>query len=883
MKTNENSKKFVSKIVIVLLAIITLNYTNVFATNELELGEKSAEYKKWENLSEEERKNSIEPAYYEIDLKKSIKRSNYKAMLASRENILGDSYDLRESSKNLNGIKIINKNQYTTGACWAFSSTSVLETSLAKQKSESIEYSPIHMEYISAKMFNREFGNGGNGYLATAYCTSGKGPVLEESMKFEDYYNTEEYKLTPIDDITDPKAEIKAKINDVTFFPSISKRYENGSIKYYKGDGKTEYTAEEVKAIRNLIKQHIKEDGAISAVMYSDIKIDQNGTYNTSYYNQENSAYFCNNAEKINHAITIVGWDDTYKTTNFKEGCQPSSPGAYIILNSYGTDFGENGYMYVSYEDIFIESSLYGIDNLESIIDYDKIYQYDELGANLPLSSGGEAIYGGVKFTRDNKNGKIEYLNEIGIYLLDAEGIEIYLNGADDELNNSELVYSSENALEAGYHCIKLPNPKKLTGEKFAIKVKYTNAKGASLPTECNLKDTGITFISNFYNNAKSGKLRSFYSNDGINWNDINGTKVGLTGTLENTDVTGTLENTDVCIKAFTSFVDASAEIPVTGIELNNSTVSVEEGSTVTLLETVKPSTATNKNVTWSSANEDVATVNGGVVTAKKKGTTTITVTTEDGGKTASCEVTVNEKKQEIIAVQSISLDKQEISLGVGKTGRLVEKIIPSTATNKNVTWSSANEDVATVNGGVVTAKKKGTTTITVTTEDGGKIASCKINVTKEETIVHVEKIELNKTQKTVQVGDTTNLIVSFTPSNASNKNIKWESSDTSVATITEAGVITAVKEGKTIIKAISEDGDKQATCELTVTKKTNTDDDIYKGDKTVKPDSSADGTVANKKFPNAGIKITFVIILIGTMSIVILKFIKYRTLKDIK
>ena len=874
MKINGNSKNFVSKIVIVLLTIITLNYTNVFATNELKPGEKSAEYKKWENLSEEERKNSIEPAYYEIDLKKSIKRSNYNAMLASNENMLGDSYDLRESSKNLNGIKIINKNQYTTGACWAFSFTSVLETSFAKQESKSIEYSPIHMEYTSAKMFNREFGNGGNGYLATAYCTSGKGPVLEESMPFENYYNTENYYLTPIDEITDPSAEIKAKINDVTFFPSINKGYENGSIKYYKDDGKTEYTAEEVKAIRNIIKQHIKEDGAISAVIYSDIKIDQNGTYHTSYYNQENSAYFCNNAETINHAITIVGWDDTYKTTNFKENCRPSSPGAYIILNSYGTDFGENGYMYVSYEDIFIESSLFGIDNLESSIDYDKIYQYDELGANLPLDFGKDVVYGGVKFIRDNKNEKIEYLNEIGIYLLDAEGIEIYLNGADDDFNNSELVYSSENALEAGYHCIKLPNPKKLTGEKFAIKVKYINAEGASLPTECNLKDTGLTIKSNYFDKAKSSQLRSFYSNDGVNWNDINGTKLELIYTLT---------NTDVCIKAFTSFVDASAEIPVTGIELNNSTVSVEEGSTVTLLETVKPSTATNKNVIWSSANKDVATVNGGVVTAKKKGTTTITVTTEDGGKTASCEVTVNEKKQEIIDVQSISLDKQEISLGVGKTGRLVEKIIPSTATNKNVTWNSTNEDVATVEGGVVTGKKQGTTTITVTTEDGGKTASCKINVTKEDVIVHVEKIELDKIQKTVQVGDTTNLIVSFTPSNASNKNIKWESSNTSVATITEAGVITAVKEGKTTIKAISEDGDKQATCELTVTKKTNTDDDIYKGDKTTKPDSSTDGTVANKKIPNAGIKITFVIIILGTISIVTIKFIKYRDLKDIK
>ncbi|MCI6918267.1 Ig-like domain-containing protein, partial [bacterium] len=140
----------------------------------------------------------------------------------------------------------------------------------------------------------------------------------------------------------------------------------------------------------------------------------------------------------------------------------------------------------------------------------------------------------------------------------------------------------------------------------------------------------------------------------------------------------------------------------------------------------VYPDNSTNKNVSWKSSNTSVATVNNGVVTALKAGTATITVTTEYCGKTATCQVTVNER---IYNVESVSLDKTNITLTEGDSETLTATVYPDNATNKNVSWKSSNTSVATVNNGVVTAIKAGTATITVTTEDGRKTASCQVIV----------------------------------------------------------------------------------------------------------------------------------------------------------
>jgi uncharacterized repeat protein (TIGR02543 family) len=141
------------------------------------------------------------------------------------------------------------------------------------------------------------------------------------------------------------------------------------------------------------------------------------------------------------------------------------------------------------------------------------------------------------------------------------------------------------------------------------------------------------------------------------------------------------------------------------------------------------PSNATNKAVKWKSDNESVATVTNGLVTAKAVGNTNITVTTEDGGFTATCTVTVT------VPVTGVTLNKTMLELDVGDTGTLITTVLPSNATNKNVSWSSSNTAVATVSvsglHGTVTAVSAGTAGITVTTEDGGFTATCTVTVKK--------------------------------------------------------------------------------------------------------------------------------------------------------
>lgn len=168
--------------------------------------------------------------------------------------------------------------------------------------------------------------------------------------------------------------------------------------------------------------------------------------------------------------------------------------------------------------------------------------------------------------------------------------------------------------------------------------------------------------------------------------------------------------------------------ISVTGITLDKSSVELTEGETATLSATIAPSNATNANYSWSSSDAAVASVNNGTVTAVKAGKATITVKSEDGGKTATCAVTVNAK---IIDVTGVTLDKSEASMLVGQSLTLVATIAPADATNKNVSWASSDETIATVDAtGKVTAVKQGECTITVTTEDGKKTAQCKISVT---------------------------------------------------------------------------------------------------------------------------------------------------------
>ena len=255
-----------------------------------------------------------------------------------------------------------------------------------------------------------------------------------------------------------------------------------------------------------------------------------------------------------------------------------------------------------------------------------------------------------------------------------------------------------------------------------------------------------------------------------------------------------------------------SENVAVTGVSLNKTSTSIEAGGTETLTATISPSGATNKNVTWTSSDETVATVDGGVVTALSAGNTTITVTTSDGSFTATCTVTVTGSA---VSVTGVSLNKSSTSITVGSTETLAATVAPAEATTKTVTWTSSDETVATVADGVVTAVKKGTATITVRTVDGGFTATCAVTVNN----VAVTSVTLNKPSTALYVGETETLTATVAPAEATVKTVSWSSSNTSVATVS-AGKITTKAFGTTTITATStDDGTKYGECVVTVMK----------------------------------------------------------------
>ncbi len=248
----------------------------------------------------------------------------------------------------------------------------------------------------------------------------------------------------------------------------------------------------------------------------------------------------------------------------------------------------------------------------------------------------------------------------------------------------------------------------------------------------------------------------------------------------------------------------------VTGVSLSRTAASLYTTQSYTLTATVVPATASVKTVKWSSSNSSVATVSStGVVTAKAVGTTTITATSTDGGYTASCVVKVYKK----VNVTGITIDTAAKTVYKGKTYTIVATIWPSNASDKGVYWKSSNTAVATVSSaGIVKGVASGTAVITATTRDGSYTKQCKITVTQP-----VTTVKLNSSSVTLAVGASKTLTATVYPSDATNKTVKWTTSDSSVVTVTQNGVVTAKGSGSAVIKATTNDGNYVATCNFTV------------------------------------------------------------------
>lgn len=252
--------------------------------------------------------------------------------------------------------------------------------------------------------------------------------------------------------------------------------------------------------------------------------------------------------------------------------------------------------------------------------------------------------------------------------------------------------------------------------------------------------------------------------------------------------------------------------IPVKSISLNSESISLKEGDSELLTTTIEPLNATNKKVVWNSSNDKIITVDqNGIIKALKPGYAIISSTTDDGNRTATCKIQVEENINPII---NITLDPIELTMIEGDSEKLKAIIKSHIDSYGLVSWSSSNASIASVDSdGKVKAFKAGTAIITAAINE--KKDFCAVLVNPK--IIYVDSISLSKSMLDLVVGESDELLAIVFPVDATNKALKWKSSNSKVATIDQNGKVFAHEQGTTTITVTTLDGNKTDECEVTV------------------------------------------------------------------
>lgn len=263
------------------------------------------------------------------------------------------------------------------------------------------------------------------------------------------------------------------------------------------------------------------------------------------------------------------------------------------------------------------------------------------------------------------------------------------------------------------------------------------------------------------------------------------------------------------------SGVSAQIQVSVKGpqLQLSKKNLSLKRGGAATLQTRTQP-TGLSGTITWESDDEAVATVENGKVTAVAAGEAMITARM-DNGASAQCRVLV-----EGVAVKKVRVQPNTLSLEVGATSELSAAVQPENATIQDVTWSSGNEAVATVDeNGKVTAVAAGKAVITASAHNGVK-AKCQVTVKA----IAVSQVALDMSEVELVAGlpglNQVTLTAQTDPVEAGSGSLKWASSNPKVATVDSTGTVTAKQAGKAVIKATARSGNKNvsATCNIVVT-----------------------------------------------------------------
>ncbi len=368
-------------------------------------------------------------------------------------------YDLRTK-----GWVTSAKDQGSCGACWTFATVGALESTMIKQDFGEFDFSEQSIRTCHGFVFGEDGAcSGGNSHKSTAYLTRGWGPLLEVTIP----YNT-----NFIED---------CNIDTAPLF--------------------TVFEVDYLPADQNIIKQAILDHGALYTNMY----------FVSGSYTSANKTYYYSGTESPNHAVLLVGWDDTKYAS--------ASPGAWIVKNSWGTSWGEQGYFYVSYQDTKINNSVSSFYGVEPNDNGNIVHLYDDLGWLSSLGYGNTYAYSLVKFTTT----EAQTLTSVGTFTTASGSVVkavIYENKSGDILSGELGSTEFTNLTNSGYHRIDLISPVSLiAGKSFYVKVYYqTNSYIYPIPFEKTIENYASP-------NIRSGV--GWISSDGSSWDAVGNDIVG--------------------------------------------------------------------------------------------------------------------------------------------------------------------------------------------------------------------------------------------------------------------------------------------------------------------------------------------------------------------
>jgi|GEM_PF-1074942 len=392
------------------------------------------------------------------------------------------------------------KNQRNYPTCWAFAAFTSLESCLIPD--ETVDFSEWHL--VRTHGFDYSVDAAGNSFMTTAYLTRWSGPLDENDFPYGGGSNINAY-------------YVPAKhVQQVVFLPEREGPLDNNTIKYF-----------------------VVNEGPVDFA------------YNWEFDNfldTENTIYTPNNGGE-NHRLAIVGWDDNFPASRFMY--RPQGNGAFIARNSWGDQWGERGYCYISYYDNALQHFT-SFNNAEDTHNYGTIYQYDPLG--YTRTWGTRESWGANVFLSNRR----ESLEAVGFYAVDSNmnyEIQVYkhINPAGNSPVSGTLSAVKTGALVyGGFYTVRLDDLVSLEqGEYFSTAVKFTASNyNYSVPIEAP--------IMHHSSAASANPGESYVSEDGIQW----------------TDLTQAVQNSNVCIKAYTEYVESIAELRAIRKTLNGWLVS---------------------------------------------------------------------------------------------------------------------------------------------------------------------------------------------------------------------------------------------------------------------------------------------------------------------